>query len=328
MPKYVPSVLAGFLCLSFGLKAQPPAPAPARPDSEAVKALIEKAKKAGGPMWAGEEHFFCEAPRANSPNDPPIEPTQIFDNVYVIGNQGTVVYVIRTSDGLLMIDSLAANQVETQLLPGFQKLGLDPAMVKMIVMGHGHADHFGGSAYMQEHYGSKVFIAAADWELMEHPPARRGGQKKGPAPALPKHDQVIVEGQPIVLGDFHLTPVAIPGHTPGSMAFLFPVKDRGKTRMAAMYGGTVLTPGIVSDEGLQTYLKSVAHFQEATRKAKVEVELQNHPLMDPIQDKLDKLKTRKSGDANPFVVGTANYQRFVSVMAACTRVNIARRQGL
>jgi hypothetical protein len=68
------------------LGAQPPA-APAKPDSEAVKALIEKAKKAGGPMWAGEEHFFCEAPRANSPNDPPIEPTKLFDNVYVIGNQ-------------------------------------------------------------------------------------------------------------------------------------------------------------------------------------------------------------------------------------------------
>lgn len=316
----------GFLLSPACLEAQ--APAPVRPDSDAVKALIEKAKKAGGPMWAGEEHFFCEAPRANSPNDPPIEPAQIFDNVYVIGNQGTVVYVIRTSAGLLMIDSLSANQVETQLLPGFQKLGLDPAMVKMIVMGHGHADHFGGSAYMQEHYGSKVFIAAADWDLMEHPPARRGAQKKGPPAVLPKRDQSIVEGQPIVLGEFRMTPVATPGHTPGSMGFIFPVKDRGKTRMAALYGGTVLTPGIVSDEGLQTYLKSVAHFQDATRKAKVEVELQNHPLMDPIQAKLDRLKERKEGQPNPFVVGTANYQRFVSVMAACTRVNIARRQGL
>src|ERR1700758_1480679 len=103
------------------LGAQPPQPAPAKPDSEAVKALIEKVKKAGGAMWAGEEHFFCEAPRANSPNDPPIEPTKIFDNVYVIGNQGTVAYVIATSDGLLMIDSLGADQTETQLLPGFQK---------------------------------------------------------------------------------------------------------------------------------------------------------------------------------------------------------------
>jgi|ERR1051326_5117695 hypothetical protein len=102
------------------LSAQPPAAAPAKPDSEAVKALIEKAKKDGGPMWASEEHFFCEAPRANSPTDPPIEPTKIFDTVYVIGNQGTVAYVISTSAGLVMIDSLQGDQTETQLLPGFE----------------------------------------------------------------------------------------------------------------------------------------------------------------------------------------------------------------
>ena len=308
------------------LLPQPRAAAPAKPDSERVKALIEKAKKAGGPMWAEEEHFFCEAPRANSPNDPPIEPTKIFDNVYVIGNQGTVVYVISTSAGLLMIDSLGADQVQTQLLPGFQKLGLDPANVKVIVMGHGHADHFGGSPYMQEHYGSKVYIAAADWEFMEHPPAGRGGGKKGPPPVLPKHDQVVTEGQPIVLGDFQMTPVAIPGHTPGSMGYIFPVKDNGKTRMAALYGGTVLTPGIVSDEGLQTYRKSVDHFKAEAKKAKVEVELQNHPLMDPIQPKLDKLKARQKGAPNPFVVGQGNYMKFLDVFAACTDVNIARRQ--
>jgi len=276
-----------------------------------------------------EEHFFCEAPRANSPNDPPIQPSKIFDNVYAIGDQGTVAYVIQTSAGLLMIDSLSPQDVETKLLPGFKALGLDPAMVKVIVVGHGHADHFGGTPYFQEHFGSKVYIADADWELMEKPPARGG--RGGPPAALPKHDQVLVEGQPVVLGDFKLTPVAIPGHTPGSMGFIFPVKDKGKTRIAAMYAGTVLTPGFVSDEGLAQYAKSVPHFKEETKKAKVEVELQNHPLMDPIQpklEKLDKLKARKGREANPFIVGQSDYQKFLDVMAACTEVNIARRKGI
>jgi len=303
--------------------AQAPEP---KPDSPAVQAIIARAKATGGAMWAEEAHFFCEAPRANSPNDPPIEPARIFDNVAVIGNSGTVAYVITTSAGLVMIDALGANQVESVLLPGFKSLGLDPAQVKAIIVGHGHADHFGGSAYMQEHYGAKVYISAADWTLMENPPPARGGRQGGPAVPLPKHDQVIADGQPIVVGDFKLLPVPIPGHTPGSMGFIFPVKDNGKTRMAALYGGTVLTPGIISDEGLQTYLQSVARFKEATRKAKVEVEIQNHPLMDPIQVKLDRLRARTKGQPNPFVVGTKGYQTFLDVMSLCTEANIARRK--
>jgi metallo-beta-lactamase class B len=314
------------------LPGQTLAAAPPKPDSPEVKTLIEKAKKAGGSMWVEEEHFFCEAPRPNRPDDPVIPASKIFDNVYIIGNSGTAVYVIQTSAGLLMIDSLAADQVETQLLPGFQKLGLDPANVKIILVGHGHGDHFGGSRYMQDHFGSKVYIAAADWNLMENPPAGRGtaqnsaAQKKGPAVALPKHDAEVREGEPVVLGSLKVMPFAIPGHTPGSMAYIFPVKDNGRPHMAGIYAGTVLTPGIVSDEGLATYLKSVRHYKEEAGKAGVDVIMQNHPLMYPLPEMLDRLAARKKGEANPFVVGKANYRKFVDVMEACTEVNIARRK--
>lgn len=308
-------------------RAQAPAPAaPAKPDSPEVKALIDKARKAGGAMWAVEAQFFCESPRANSANDPVIVPTKIFDNVYAIGNSGTTVYVIQTTDGLLMIDALGAAQVDTLLLPGFQKLGLDPAQVKVIIAGHGHADHVGGARYMQDRFGSKVYVSAADWNLIENPPPARGGGAPAPAQVWPKRDQVLSEGQPVVLGDVKVIAVAIPGHTPGSMGFIFPVKDNGRTHMAALYGGTILTPGPISDEGLATYLKSIAHFREETTRAKVDVELQNHPLMDPIQAKLDRLAARKAGDPNPFVVGQENYQRFLQVMSVCTEVNIARRK--
>ena len=321
MQKRLIGIALSFVGVSL---AQAQAPEP-KPDSPAVQAIIARAKSAAGTTWAEEAHFFCEAPRANSPNDPPIEPAKIFDNVYVIGNSGTVAYVITTSAGLVMIDALGANQVESVLLPGFKALGLDPAQVKAIIVGHGHADHFGGTAYIQEHYGAKVYISAADWNLMENPPPARGGRQGGPAAPLPKHDQVIADGQPLVFGDLKVLPVAIPGHTPGSMGFIFPVKDGGKTRMAALYGGTVLTPGIISDEGLQTYLQSVARFKEATRKAKVEVELQNHPLMDPIQVKLDRLKTRPKGQPHPFVVGRDGYQTFLDVMSLCMQAELARR---
>lgn len=304
--------------------AQAPAAAPARPDSAKVRGLIEQAKKTAGVRWAEEAHFFCEAPRGNSPTDPVIAPTKIFDNVYVIGNAGTVVYVVETSAGLVMFDAMTAAQLETQLLPGFQALGLNPANVRAIVVAHGHQDHFGGARYFQEKFGARIYVSGADWDLMAKLPAGRGGE---PPPQTPTRDQVVVDGQPIAFGDFTVTPVAIPGHTPGSMGFVFPVKDAGRTRMAAMYGGTILNPAPIPDEGLATYLKSVARFKEATRKAGVEIVLQNHPLMDPIHPKLERLRARKPGDPNPWVVGTSGYQTFLDVMAQCTEVNVARRKG-
>jgi hypothetical protein len=54
--------------------------------------------------------------------------------------------------------------------------------------------------------------------------------------------------------------------------------------------------------------------------------MQNHPLMYSLAAMLNQLATRKKGEPNPFVVGKANYRKFVDVMEACTEVNIARRK--
>jgi metallo-beta-lactamase class B len=326
--KTAPLSLGLLVCSAIVALAQQPPPlqAPAKPDSPEIKALIEQTRRAAGPMWASTVHFWCEEPRANRADDPVIQPTKIFDNVFAIGNSGTTVYVLQTSAGLLMIDALGSNQVDSQLLPGFQKLGLAPAQVKVILVAHGHADHFGGAAYFQEHFGSKVYVSAADWNLMENPPAPRGRGPAGPASPIPRHDGELKDGEAITLGDLKVTPVAVPGHTPGAMGFIFPVKDNGVTHMAAMFGGVWLTPGLLSDEALQTYLMSVLRFKEATKKANVDVLLQNHTLMDPIQDKLDKLAVRTRGEPDPFVVGANEYQKFLDVMEGCTRVNIARRK--
>ena len=320
----IASVLAAAVVPCVLLAQAPPA-APAKPDSPEVKALIEKAKKVGGAKWADEEHFFCEAPRANRPDDPVIPPTQdLRQRVHHRQLRNGRLY---HQDIRGAIDDRfdGANQVESQVLPGFQKLGLNPADVKMIVMGHGHGDHFGGSPYFQDHFGSKVYISTADWNMMEHPPAAQG-KKKGPPVVLPKHDADVKEGEPIVLGDFKMTPVAIPGHTPGSMGYIFAITDNGKPHMAAIYGGTILTPGPISDDNLKIYVQSVKKFEEETKKAKVDALLQNHPLMYPLPKMLDELQSRKPGGPNPFVVGQGGYQKFLQVMELCSEANVARRK--
>lgn len=321
---YVGSLIAA--ALACGAHAQESGPASSKPDSPHVQADIAKAKKIAGSEWADEAHFLCEAPRPASPKDPVLEPTKIFDNVYLVGRDGGEVYAVTTSDGILLFDAGSAADVEPVVLAGLEKLGLDPAKIKMVIVSHGHADHFGGARYLQEKYGAHIYIGAADWDLIEHPPARGEKQAKGGGPPAPKHDMVISEGHPIKLGDLTVTPVAIPGHTAGSMGFFFPVKDHGKTHVAAIFGGAVLITRAASDAELATYRQSIAHFKEEAKKMKADVELKDSPLTDGQTEKLEKLKTRQNGQPNPFVVGQANYEKFLDVMTACLDAQVDRRK--
>jgi metallo-beta-lactamase class B len=316
-------LLAAVAPRQAGAQQNQPA-APAKPDSPAIIEQLDRLKKSVGPRWADAVHFWCEAPRANRADDPVIQPTKIFDNVYAIGNVGTVAYVIQTSAGLMMIDALGANQVESDLLPGFTKLGLDPSQVKTILVAHGHADHFGGSAYFQQKFGSKVYVSAADWTLMETPPRGRGAGAP-PAAAPPKRDGELRDGESVTLGNVSVRAVAVPGHTPGSMGFIIPVIDRGERHVAALFGGSWLTPGLLNDEAMNTYIASVGHFRKTTVDAGADAWLQNHPLMVPFQDWLTRLSSRGRNDANPFVVGRSEYQKFLDVIDGCSRIALARR---
>jgi metallo-beta-lactamase class B len=313
------------LVLSQGRGAAPPAP---KPETQQSLLHIDAARKIAGDdtFLSNPFNFFCipANTRANNPNAPELQPIKLFDNVYAIGNSETTIYAIETSDGIVLIDAGYADRVETSLVGGLLTLGLIPSEVKYILLGHGHADHFGGARYFQDRYGSKIGAAAADWDLINpsNPPAN---QNPAGNQARPQKDFVIVEGQPIKLGGLSVTPVAIPGHTPGSLAFIFPVKDKGKTRMAGVFAGTMLTLDRVTTDGLKEYIQSIAHYVDIAKKMKVEVELQNHPIFDGMPDKLSKLKGMTVRDPNPFVVGTDRYLKMWNIISECVQAEVARR---
>src|SRR5262249_13858096 len=246
-------VLCVFICVAFvsfaqdrgaGQRGERGAQTASKPDNPQSLAHIDAAKKMAGndTFLQSPYNFFCipANTRANNANAPELEPIKLFDNVYAVGNSETVVYVITAPEGLLMFDSGYADRVETVVVPGLQKLGLDPAKVKYILLGHGHGDHFGGSKYFQDHYGTKVGTTAADWDLMypANPPAN---QNPNANQGRPKKDLVLAEGQPIKFGGLSITPFAIPGHTPGSLAFIFPVKDKGKTLVEGLFHGRIVS---------------------------------------------------------------------------------------
>jgi metallo-beta-lactamase class B len=313
------------LSTAVPLYAQRGAPQAPRPDNAQSLAHINAAKKiaADDSFLANPLNFFCVAgtARAQNNNAPDLEAVKLFDNVYAVGNSETAVYALTSSEGIVLLDAGFENKAESVLVPHLQKLGLDPARVKYILLGHGHADHFGGAKYFQDKYGTKIATTAADWDLINAP--ARGGA----AGAKPAKDVVLAEGQPFKFGDLTITPIEIPGHTPGSLAFIFPVKDKGQTRTAGLFGGTVLTTGILTTDALKQYIQSIGHYLDVAKRMNVDVELQNHPIFDGMPDKLAKLKGATASDPNPFVIGNDRYLKMWNIVSECIQAEIARREG-
>jgi len=135
---------------------------------------MDAAKKTAGDdtFLANPYNFFCIAgnARAQNNNAPDLEPTKLFDNVYAVGNSETAVYAVTSSEGILLLDAGFENKAEA-LDAQLQKAGLDPARVKFILLGHGHADHFGGAKFFQDKYGTKIAATAEDWDLINPPAA-------------------------------------------------------------------------------------------------------------------------------------------------------------
>ena len=290
-----------------------------------VAAQVSAAKTQAGPEWAKAADFFCATEEQvgamkilPSATDGDVEgqraePMKVFDNLYFIGQKAVTTWALTTSEGIVLIDAGYAARFDDTLIAGLVKVGLDPRRIRAAVIAHEHADHYGGARLLQQRFGTQIYMSRAAWDAL-------------PADAnAPGRGNVITDGQPVIFGDTLVVPIAIPGHTAGSMGFMFRVKDAGRTHMAALFGGSILNPQRRLPASVyEEYLASIEHFANATRRQQVDVELLNHPIMDGLFERLERLKVRKEGDPHPLVVGENSYQRFLGLMADCTRVQLAR----
>jgi len=316
---------ATMLSLAFGVARAQPSETDNESADARIASHIETARRLAGTDLTATFEFFC-VPGNARPNDfsaPPLEPVQLFDNLYALGNSETVVYAITTSDGIVLIDAGVAAEVEPVLLPGFAELGLDPADVKLVLLGHGHSDHYGGASHFQTAYGARVGTTEADWATIADAAA---SGRPGSTPA-PSRDLVVREGEPIVVGDTTITPVGIPGHTPGALAFIFPVQDGDTSHVAGLFGGTVLATAYTPAAGLTQYIDSIAHYLEIAAREGVDVEIQNHPIFDDTPARLAALAARTPGNPHPFVIGAEGYQRFWGIVSECMQADIIRKSS-
>ena len=192
------------------------------------------------------------------------------------------------------------------------KLGLNPADIKYIVITHGHLDHWGGAKYLQDKYHPHILMGPGDWDLVAAAPST------GPAP--PAKDMVIGEGQKLTLGNTTITFTLTPGHTPGSWAALIPVTDNGTPHMLALSSGMGIPPHFKPDDhtpkrdaGIEVYLDSVQKIKKFGMGAGADGAISTHPIFDGTIPNTAKVKTRKPGDPNPWILGKDGFARFMDV---------------
>src|SRR5262249_35539754 len=151
------------------------------------------------------------------------EPVKVFDNLYFVGQSEYSVWAITTSEGIIVSDTIFDYSVEDEVDGGLKKLGLDPTKIKYAVVTHAHPDHHGGAKFLQDRYGTRVIMSPADWDMLD----RTNGTR-------PKRDLMATDGQKFTLGDTTLTLYLTPGHTPGTISVLIPVKDSGRPHLVAL----------------------------------------------------------------------------------------------
>ena len=285
------------------------------------------AQRAAGLEYPGLLDRLCVVPpnRENSPPPRPpsstprpvpdrstwyAPPFKAFDNLYWVGTKIHSSWALKTSDGIIVIDTLFNYASEPEIVDGLTKLGLDPATVKYVIISHGHGDHDEGANLLQQRFHAHVVMGGPDWDAIEKAPPMPGG--------TPKRDMVATDGEKITLGDTTVTIVSTPGHTLGTLSLLFQVNDNGKPLNVVYSGGTAFNNQFDADR-FKMYSASQRKLAKLAADSGATVLLSNHSEFDDAYTKARLLGLRGPGDPNPFEVGKESVARYFTTAYECAQ---------
>ena len=179
--------------------------------TELIRFLAGVALAIGAPSWTA-----------------PMQPFRIVGDLYEVGSQGISAFVLKTKDGLILIDA-GMPSYAPQVLANIRTLGFKPTDVKIIIASHAHFDHAGGLAEIKRATGAQLAIMAQDVKADETGtyPGSENRHELDFAPV--KVDRVLHDGDTVSLGGETLTAHLTPGHTAGCTTWTFPVVEGGKT---------------------------------------------------------------------------------------------------
>ena len=296
-----------------------------------VDAHRRAAQRAAGLEYPGLLGRLCVVP-PNKENSPPpsapsatrrpapdrsswyAPPFKVFDNLYWVGTKIHSSWALKTSEGIILIDTLYNYASEPEIVDGLTKLGLNPATVKYVIVSHGHGDHDEGANLMQQRFHAHIIMGGPDWDAIEKAHPMPGG--------TPKRDMVATDGEKLTLGDTTATIVLTPGHTLGTLSLLFQVKDQGKPLNVVYSGGTAFNNQFDADR-FQMYIDSERKLARFAADSGVTVLLSNHSEFDDAYTKARLLASRTPGEPNPFEVGRESVARYFTTADECAQAALS-----
>ena len=338
--------LSRLLVLTLGLAgaalaavALTSAQAMANPANEAaVKAHLDAAEQAAGT----DLKVWLRLCRPASPARPTVTDDSLakliatpgpaaaaaFDTLFYLGSGWVSAWALKTSDGIVLIDALnTAAEVDQLIVGGMKRLGLDPAQIKVLLVTHGHGDHYGGALRVKEIAATaqpRVVMSELDWTM-----TRTQLEFASPLwPAAPRFDSArdvaARDGDVLRQGDAQVLLPITAGHTMGTISPIVEVHAGKRTHRAMIWGGTSFNFGRDLPR-LEAYIQSTVRMQQLVREQRVDVLLSNHPSYDDTVEKLPKVQAvREAGAPHPFVVGTDVVLRALTVAGECARANKVR----
>jgi metallo-beta-lactamase class B len=237
------------------------------------------------------------------------EPFQVFDNLYFVGIGEVASYVIETSDGLILIDTLWDLDGYTEYLLGnIREVGLDPMDIKYVLILQGHRDHYGGAPALQEIIDAQFGTAEEDRKMM----VADFGEY------APRIDFIIEEGDSLTLGDTTLDFEITPGHTPGTTSIRLSVFDNGIEHLAYFHGGSALR----TDEpaAIRVFLEDLERIKQIPG---IDVQIINHFDIHAtgapnLFERAALLANREPGEPHPWVAPD-DFHRWLDELIADTR---------
>ena len=165
----------------------------------ALGASFSSAAPAAGQTVAEPLSKTCRVTRPDDVELQKIEPFKVFDNLYYVGPCYVSVWLVTTPQGHILFDSAQEPFVD-HVIANIQKVGINLRDIKYIILSHGHLDHVGGAARLQEATGARVVAVAEDWTMIEALDGR--SNRRDPKPnRAPKRDMVVKDGDTLTLGN-------------------------------------------------------------------------------------------------------------------------------